>query len=75
MRNADLLERRLLEQPFVSGISVAGQSVSFQYEGDDAARARLLKHLVDGGAEIVEFSGKTENLEDAFMAITEGIMQ
>ena len=75
LRNADLLERLLLEQPFVSLISVAAQAVSFHYDGDDAARVRLLKHLVDQGAEIVEFSGKTENLEDAFMAVTEGIMQ
>jgi ABC-2 type transport system ATP-binding protein len=75
LRNAELLERLLLEQPFVSLVSIAGQTVSFQYDGDDAARARLLKHLVDEGVEIVEFSGKTENLEDAFMAITEGIMQ
>jgi hypothetical protein len=56
-------------------VSVAGQTLSFQYDGDDASRARLLKHLIDEGVEIVEFSGKTENLEDAFMAITEGIMQ
>jgi ABC-2 type transport system ATP-binding protein len=75
LRNADLLERMLLEQPFVGPISVVGSAVSFQYEGDDAARARLLKHLVGQGVEIIEFSGKTENLEDAFMAITEGIMQ
>jgi ABC-2 type transport system ATP-binding protein len=75
LRNADLLERLLLEQPFVSTVSVAGLTISFQYDGDDAARAGLLKRLVDEGVEIVEFSGKTENLEDAFMAITEGIMQ
>src|SRR5262245_58129919 len=75
LRNAELLERLLLEQPFVSTVSVAGLTISFQYEGDDAARAGLLKRLVDEGVEIVEFSGKTENLEDAFMAITEGIMQ
>ena len=75
LRNAASLERLLLEQPFVSLVSMAGQTVSFQYDGDDAARAALLKRLVDDGVEIVEFSGKTENLEDAFMAITEGIMQ
>lgn len=75
LRNAAALERLLLQQPFVSVVSVAGDTASFQYEGDDEARARLLKHLVDNGAEVVEFQGKTENLEDAFMAITEGIMQ
>lgn len=75
LRNAEGLERLLLEQPFVSQVSVSGQSVSFQFGGDDAQRSRLLKQLIDQGVEIVEFSGKTENLEDAFMAITEGIMQ
>lgn len=75
VRNAELLERQLVEQPFVSAVSIAGQTASFEYEGDDESRARLLKHLIDQGVEIVEFSGKTENLEDAFMAITEGIMQ
>lgn len=75
LRNAEGLERVLLQQPFVSLVSVASQSVSFQFDGDDEARARLLKHLIDNGAEVVEFSGKTESLEDAFMAITEGIMQ
>jgi len=75
LREAASLERSLLEQPFVSLVSTAGQSVSFQFDGDDAARAQLLKHLVGQGVEIVEFSGKADNLEDAFMAITEGIMQ
>src|SRR5262245_40562928 len=75
LRNAELLERQLLQQPFVSTVSLAGQTVSFQFDGDDEARARLLKQLIDEGIEVLEFSGKTENLEDAFMAITEGIMQ
>jgi len=75
LRNAELLERQLLEQPFVELVSVSGHSVSFQYSGDDPQRAQLLKNLINQGAEIVEFSGKTESLEDAFMAITEGIMQ
>jgi len=75
LRNAELLERQLLEQPFVELVSVSGQNVSFQFNGDDPQRAQLLKNLINQGAEIVEFSGKTESLEDAFMAITEGIMQ
>src|SRR5262245_65244707 len=75
LRNAELLERQLLQQPFVSTVSLAGQTVSFQFDGDDEARALLLKRLIEEGIEVLEFSGKTENLEDAFMAITEGIMQ
>src|SRR5262249_21537727 len=45
LRNADLLERQLIQMPFVNGVSIAGQTVSFQFDGDDAARARLLKQL------------------------------
>ena len=75
LRNAEALQRMLLEQPFVELVSVAGHTASFQFNGDDEQRARLLKNLIHQGAEIVDFSGKTESLEDAFMAITEGIMQ
>lgn len=75
LRDAESLERILLEQPFVSAVKVAGDSVSFQFDGDDASRASLLRQLIERGLEVVEFTGKTENLEDAFMAITEGIMQ
>lgn len=75
LQGAEALERLLVQQPFVGEVSAAANTLSFQFEGDDRARVALLKQLVDQGVEIVEFSGKTENLEDAFMAITEGIMQ
>jgi len=75
LRNVELLERLLLEQPFVSELRVSGQSVSFQYNGADDLRATLLRTLISQGLEVVEFQGKTQSLEDAFMAITEGIMQ
>lgn len=72
---ADGLERALMEQPFVSNVSVAGQNVSFTFAGDEAAQHELLKTLVQNKFPIVEFQGKTETLEDAFMAITRGIVQ
>jgi ABC-2 type transport system ATP-binding protein len=75
LRNAEGLERLLNQQPFVSQVQLAGSTVTIQYNGDDEARVALLRHLVAEGVELVEFSGKTESLEDAFMAITEGIMQ
>jgi ABC-2 type transport system ATP-binding protein len=75
LRNAPALERLLVEQPFVSRVAVTQNTVSFDYEGDDEARARLLRDLVGQGVEIVEFQGRTESLEDAFMAITKGVMQ
>ncbi|MGQ0633167.1 MAG: ABC transporter ATP-binding protein [Planctomycetaceae bacterium] len=75
LRNAQALETLLRKEPLVSQVSISDQTASFHFEGDDSARYRLLKRLLDQGAEIVEFSGHAENLEDAFMAITEGIMQ
>lgn len=75
LRNADLLHKKLLEQPFVANIAVVTNTVTFDYTGDDEARSRLLRQLVHDGVEIVEFTGKTETLEDAFMEITKGIMQ
>ena len=75
MQTAEALERWLLEQPLVAQVSRVGAVVSFEFDGDDAARQQLLKRMIQHGAEIVEFHAKTESLEDAFMAITKGIMQ
>ena len=72
---ADKMERWLLEQPFVSKVSVANDMVSFEFTGDAEAQHQLLKNMVQAELRVVEFSGKTESLEDAFMAITEGITQ
>lgn len=72
---ADPAERWLLEQPFVSKVAVAGDLVTFEFTGDAAAQHQLLRGLINAEIQVVEFSGKTESLEDAFMAITEGITQ
>ncbi len=73
--DVDRLERWLLEQPFVSDIAVGPQQVSFSFEGDMGSQARLLKGMIDAGFTVIEFTGKTQSLEDAFMAITKGITQ
>jgi ABC-2 type transport system ATP-binding protein len=73
--DAARLERLLLEQPFCSEVVVAGAAARFEFAGDDKARHALLKHLIAQGVEVVEFHGRAESLEDAFMAITEGITQ
>jgi ABC-2 type transport system ATP-binding protein len=75
IQGIDAVERWLVQQPFVSAVKVAGQVAGFEFEGDEAARHQLLRNLLANGFEIVEFHGKTESLEDAFMAITEGITQ
>jgi hypothetical protein len=73
--DADALERTLAEQPFVSQVALAGQSASFVFTGDDHAQRDLLRALIAKELPIVEFQGKTETLEDAFMAITKGVVQ
>lgn len=76
LRNIEKLEKLLVQEPFVVSVTPAGgQTLSLQYEGDDEARSKLLTRLVSQGVEIVDFQAKTESLEDAFMAITRGIMQ
>ena len=69
------LERWLAEQPFVSQVQVAGAEVAFEFDGDAAAQHTLLKGMISHHFPVVEFQGKTETLEDAFMTITQGVMQ
>ena len=75
MNATDELERWLVQQPFVSQVAAADHGVAFEFEGDEAAQHQLLKNMLAAGFDVLEFRGKTETLEDAFMAITEGIMQ
>jgi hypothetical protein len=56
-------------------VTVTGNTASLQFEGDEAARAQLLKRMIGTGFDVSEFQGKVESLEDAFMAITEGLTQ
>lgn len=42
---------------------------------DDAEQAALLRRLVTEGREVVEFTVGTEDLEDLFLKITEGVVQ
>ena len=73
--NPAALERWLVEQPFVVHVQVAGMDIAFDFDGDQVAQHRLLKDLISHGFPIIEFQGKTETLEDAFMSITKGVMQ
>ncbi len=74
--DAARFESWLAEQPWVERPTSAGpQRFAFEYAGDESASAALLAAAIQAGFRIVEFHGKTETLEDAFMAITRGIMQ
>ena len=67
--------RHLLEQPGVEHAAEAGTAVKLTFAGGDADRAALLKGLLAAGFDVAEFASQTESLEDAFMALTEGITQ
>lgn len=71
----DKLEKWLLEQPYVSRVQCATGRATFDFEGDDEGQQNLLKKLIDDGLPVIEFHGKSQSLEDAFMNITQGITQ
>jgi len=75
LNDIERLERWLLEQPFVSDVAVGPKQVSFTFTADASAQAQLLRRMIEEGFEVVDFTGKTQTLEDAFMAITRGITQ
>ena len=72
---AQALECWLSEQPFVSQVQVAGSELAFEFDGDAESQHGLLKGMLAQHFPIIEFHGKTETLEDAFMSITKGVMQ
>lgn len=74
-RDVERLERWLLEQPLVTEVHTAPQQVSFTFAGDEAAQSDLVRRIVLSDFELLEFTGKTQSLEDAFMEITRGITQ
>ena len=75
MNDGPSLEHWLVQQPFVRKVETNGLTAAVDFEGDDDTRCSLLRKLVEEGFEVAEFGGKAESLEDAFMAITKGIVQ
>ncbi|HBN75727.1 MAG TPA: ABC transporter ATP-binding protein [Planctomycetaceae bacterium] len=75
MSRSNDLRKWLLEQPYVTHVAPAANRLVFEFAGDDAQRADLLKRMIGQGFAVTEFAGKSETLEDAFMSITEGIVQ
>lgn len=69
------LEKWLLEQPLVKDVQASVGAAVFEFEGDDTEQHQLLQNLMTAGHPIIEFHGKTQSLEDAFMNITKGITQ
>jgi ABC-2 type transport system ATP-binding protein len=75
LRDVERLERLLLEQPQASGVTLGAQTVTFEFSGDELALCGLLRLIVRAELDVVEFRGRSESLEDAFLAITKGVTQ
>jgi ABC-2 type transport system ATP-binding protein len=75
LRDAEKLEHILCQEPSVRNVTLAEHVASFEFTGDEAELSALLKRLVRAELDVVEFRGRVESLEDAFMAITKGITQ
>ncbi|MBL6706739.1 MAG: ABC transporter ATP-binding protein [Planctomycetaceae bacterium] len=69
------LEKWLLEQPLINLVQCSGAAAIFDFEGNDEDQQRLLHNMLAAGHPVIEFYGKTQSLEDAFMNITKGITQ
>ncbi len=69
----DLAESILSAFPFVKRLDNKNGHFRFHFTGTDADKAALLSQLIAAGVPIVHYGESKENLEDVFLAITEGV--
>jgi len=63
----------LLASPYVRRLDDKGSCLRFQFTGTDEDKAALLQQLITAHIPVVQFGESKENLEDVFLAITEGV--
>ncbi len=61
-----------MEQPNVTKVNFTQDEVLVSFSGDEAASAKLLKHLIDEGINVSGFYKDKEDLESLFLEITGG---
>jgi ABC-2 type transport system ATP-binding protein len=59
----------------VGSITVTGDLIRFQHEGDRESEANLLKALVLAEIQVIEFSAYAQSLEEVFLQVTRGAVQ
>lgn len=59
--------------PYVKRLDDKASHFRFQFTGTDADKAHLLQMLLAEGVPVIDFGESRENLEDVFLAITEGM--
>jgi ABC-2 type transport system ATP-binding protein len=76
LRDAETLEHLLCQDPLRAERGARGPGRHVRVHGGvESELSALLKRLVRAELEVVEFRGRVDSLEDAFMAITKGITQ
>jgi ABC-2 type transport system ATP-binding protein len=65
----------LAAQPGASQLQVNGEAVKFVHEGGRESQAALLRSMIEAGFPVVAFAAERQTLEDAFMQITQGLVQ
>ncbi|WP_422923650.1 ABC transporter ATP-binding protein [Singulisphaera sp. PoT] len=75
LRDADKLGHLLRQEPYVRNVELEDRVATFEFNGDETELAAILRRLIKADLEVVDFRGRVDSLEDAFMAITRGITQ
>ncbi len=66
-------EAILAASPYVKRLDNKNSHFRFHFTGTETDKAHLLQRLVEAGILIVYYGESKENLEDVFLAITEGV--
>jgi ABC-2 type transport system ATP-binding protein len=75
LKDGERLQKWLAARDDVSDLRVDGTLSIFNYAGDRASEATLLREMVESGLPVVEFGAKHKSLEDVFLHVTEGRVQ
>jgi len=75
LRDPELVERWLGEQPDVDDVEVSGRNITFHFPAGEESQAALLDRMSAAKLPLVSFRSREENLEDVFMAVTKGKVQ
>ncbi len=72
---AELLGSQLAKHEQIQDLLINRDTLQFTWLGDHASQAKMLREIVNGGHDILEFTSKSVSLEDVFMQITTGAVQ
>lgn len=75
LQDTEKLASLLRQEPFACNVEVADRVATFEFTGVESELAAILTRLIRADLDVVEFRGRADSLEDAFMAITRGITQ